>query len=339
MKKLFLFLLSLGIGVGVFWLVIGRIGWQAILQPLLLFRSWQGIAIFLLTLLIAIFHIWRWRFILRTQGYNFSLKGLGEIWSVGFAITYLTPIALLGGGIFMALGLRKKFSLPWQKSLASVAIFRILSLSIILLFLIFGFFAFLFLVGLPSEGIVLISAFIILAVAVVLILFYYRSFRRKSILAYFLKIFSRNVTLNHNNQAIIETEEEIFSFFKPKNKVMWQGLGLTLLAAFLDLARFWLIIFFLGGTVINGFQALAIFAFVHMAYALPLPAALGGLELSQTFTFGVLGLGADLGAVFSLILRAAELSLVFIGFFFLIKAWIKSRVLTWLLRKSVITKK
>lgn len=341
MKKLFLFLLSLAIGFGIFWLVTEKIGWQAILQPLSLFRHWQGIVIFLLTLFIAGLNIRRWQFILKTQGYNFSLQDLGDIWLAGNTISYLTPIAIFGGETFMGIGLKRRFALPWQKNIASIFILRILNLTCTFLFLCLGVITFLISVGLPPENIFLISGPTILSLGGILAIFYYQSFRRKSIFKRFLENWGRKFTRKNflNSQGIIQAEQEIFSFFNPRNKVMWQGLTLAFFSFCLNLIRFWFIIFFLEGYFINLLQLFAIFAFVTLAYILPFPAALGSLEASQALVFSSLGLGPDLGTAFSLILRGAELSLAFLGIFFFLKLWFRFRLLVWLLEKFAITSK
>lgn len=328
-KRFLFFLISLIIGFVIFWAVTQRIGWQNIAQPLSLFRHWQGVTIFLITLLISLFNAHRWHFVLRAQGHDFSLFKVWQVLIAGFVITYLTPSALFGGEIFMSYTLSRSTSLSWRKSIASIIILRILSLSIVLLFLVFGIFTFLVLVGFPPENIAVLSVIVISALASLLILFYYRSFREKSVLSWFLKRLERKLPLNH--QGVLEVEQEVFSFFKQGHRKMWQGLGLTFLNVFLDLGRFWFIVFFLQKGIVSFFHIFPIFAFVNMAYALPFPTALGTLEVSQAFTFGSLGLGPELGTAFALVLRGADLSLVFIGLFFLLKLWLVYRVFSWLL--------
>lgn len=331
MRKFLFFLLFLIIGFVIFGFVIASIGWQAILQPLVFFRYWQGITIFSITLFWAVLNILRWKFILKTQGNNLPFSKIGSIWLSGYAIAYLTPIAMLGGEVSMSIGLKKGLSLSWQKSIASVLILRILNLTSIFLLLLFGFISFFVLTGLPLTSIASTSIVMILGLAIIgiiLAIFYHQSFRKKSILRQFLKIFSKKFIFNNskgflNEQMIFDIEKELFSFFKLKNKAMWQGLGITFLSAFLNLGRLWLILFFLGAQLIGIFQILAIFTFVYVAYVMPFPAALGSLEAGQVFVFSSLGLGVGMATAFSLILRGADFSLALVGIFFLIKSWIK----------------
>lgn len=341
MKRFLLFLFSLITGLTLFLLITTKIGWQIILHSLSLFRHWQGIIIFILTLSGAILNIYRWQFILKLLGYDFSLKELGDIWLGGNTITYLTPIAILGGEVFMSMALRKKLRVPWGKNIISIAILRISNLTCTLFFVSLGIILFLFLGGLPSKDIFLISILVISGLTGSLFVFYYQSFRKKSILRIFLRNLNKGFTLKNflNSQGILQIEEEIFSFLNPKKKIIWQTLGLAFLSLAVNLIRLELIIFFLKKQFVTLFSLLPMFAFVNLAYILPFPAALGSLEISQAFIFNFLDLGPDLGTAFSLILRGAELSLALIGIFFLLKLWFKFRALEWLLEKFAIVKK
>lgn len=330
MKKFLFFLLSLIIGFGGVWFVIREVGWQPLFQLFLFVRYWQAFVIIILTLLIALLNVFCWQFILKTQGHSFSLLELSDIWLAGFAISYFTPIAFLGGEAFMSLAFRKKTSLRCKKNISSIIILRILNGSIVLLFSAFGVFVFFVLVGLFFEKIILASI-IILGLLSVLAFFYYKSFKGKSILKGFLRIFGERSISKEN--SIIGIEKDIFTFFKAGNKIIWQGLGIAFIISLLRIFRLWLIVFFLGGIAINIFQVFAIFAFVSIAHFLPIPAALGTLEVSQFFLFGSLELGAEVGTVFSLILRGAHLFLGLIGIFCLIKFWMKFQVFDKILGK------
>jgi uncharacterized membrane protein YbhN (UPF0104 family) len=104
---------------------------------------------------------------------------------------------------------------------------------------------------------------------------------------------------------------------------MWQGILVTILNLLFDILRFWFIIFFLKKGLVNLLFIFPIFAFVNLAYLLPIPTALGSLEALQAISFEALTLGADIGTAFSLILRGADLSLVLIGLIFLFFFWLR----------------
>ena len=320
MKKILLFLTSLFVGLFIFVLVVGKIGLRNVIQSLSLFKGLGGVAIFIITCLIVLLSIWKWKFIFKTQGYNLSIFTLGKIWTAGFTIRYLTPLALLGGEAFRMYSVKKIFSLPWEKSIAATLIDKLLSLSIFLLFLIFGIFSFFLLAGFPHGNIGIIIGGTIFVLTIILCLLYFKIFKKESILKWFLNLLG--IKNNKNSEILLNTEKEIFSFFRPKKRWMWQGLGIALLNYFLILIRCFLIIFFLrGGT--NILISFAVYASANLAYFFPVPATLGVLEASQAFTFGFLGLGSDMGTAFSFILRGSELLICLVGIIFLIKFGMK----------------
>ena len=330
MKKFLFFLFSLIIGFGGFWFITKEIGWQSLFQLFLFIRYWQALVIILLSLLLVILNIFCWRIILKTQGHTFSLLKLSDIWLAGFAISYLTPIAFLGGEAFMSLALKQKTSLSCKKNISSIIILKILNSSIVLVFAAFGLLTFLVSVSLFSGKLIL-AFIIVLGLLAILAVFYYKSIKGISILRWFLRVFKEKNISKKN--SLIEVEKEVFSFFNLRNKIIWQGLGISFIVCLVRIMRMWLIVFFLGGLTINIFQVFAIFAFVSVAYFFPIPAALGTLEVSQFLLFDSLGLGAGTGTAFSLVLRAVELFISFIGIFCLFKFWLKFQIFDKILQK------
>ncbi len=315
MKKVLLFVFSFFVGLTVFILVIGRVGIKSVSQAFSLFSGLGGLAIFITTCLIYLVAIWQWKFILKAQGYNLSQFELGKIWLAGFTIRYLTPFAFFGGEAFKIYSIKKLFSVPWEKSIAATFIEKLLSGSIFLLFSIVGIVSFFLLTDVPFQNIGTIVG-VILVLAIILGIFYSKIFKKESILKKLFSFFG--IKNGKNGNVILDTEKEIFSFFRPKKRWMWQGLGFAVLKYSLVLLRCFLIIFFLKGGI-SILRAFAVYVFVNIAYVFPIPATLGSLEVSQAFAFGFLGLGSNMGTAFSLILRGAELLICLIGVVCLIK--------------------
>jgi len=112
--------------------------------------------------------------------------------------------------------------------------------------------------------------------------------------------------------AILETEKEIFDFFKPKRKSMWKGFGLSFLRAAAMYLRAWLLILFLGKSI-SALPALSILGFTYLAAMIPIPTALGSHEAIQIFAFNSLGLGLSTATAFTMIIRGAELIIALVG--------------------------
>jgi len=321
MRKFLLFLILLLIGCFLFYGVIKWVGWEEVKETLFTFSGYKGIVILAVTILIWLSGVWRWRFILKSQGCNVSILGLGEIFFAGTTINYFfSPPVYFGGELFRAYIARKKFSLPQEKNFAAIVIEKILSASVILVFLILGIVSFIFLTELPFENFGIITIGLIGVLAVGLSVFYFRSFKKESILRYFFRF--SGLKNNKNSKMIKNIEKETFRFFDFKKSLMWKGLGIAFLRYFLILARCWFLVFFLTGE--TGFLiSLIILFFLILASILPLPARLGGLEITQAFAFGSLGLGKVVGITFSFIIRGAEILVALFGLMLLIKLGIK----------------
>ncbi len=120
------------------------------------------------------------------------------------------------------------------------------------------------------------------------------------------------------NQEPLETEKEIFNFFKLKKGGMWKGFFLSFLKVVITCLRGWVLIIFLGKRV-SYFSALSILGFTYLAAMIPIPTSLGSHEAIQSFAFNSLGLGISTATAFTMIIRTAELSVALLGLFFLFR--------------------
>ena len=320
LKKILLFLISLVFGLAVFILVIREVGFKNIKQAFSLFSYLEGAAIIIVSFLISFLNILRWKYILKSQGYNIPIFNLAKVWFAGFSVNYLTPVAALGGEPFKIYSIKKIFSVDWEKGIASIFIEKLLGGVFYFLYLTFGVLSFFLLIGFPPKNIgITIGGILLISVIIILVLFH-KIFKKESILKRFLSLFG--IKNNSSNNLLLETEKEIFAFFQPRKKTIWQGVGITFLSYLMSFVRSFLIIFFLTGKT-SILTAFSVYAFANLAYLFPIPAALGILEALETFNFGILGLGSNIGTVFSLILRGAELLICLAGVIFLVKVGIK----------------
>lgn len=320
MKKLFFFLISFLIGIALFFWVINTVGWEEVRKILFNFSGRNSLIVLFLTMLIWLASLWKWKFVLGSQGCHYSFWGLLQIAFASNAVTYLlTPTALFGGEGFRVYALRKKFSTPWDKNLAAIIIEKLLSASMSLIFLILGLLSFLFLNQHMSAGLAIISAVIIGGLTLILATFYFKSFKKESIFKFIFRFFGKEM----KNGTISEgVEKEVFKFFEFNRKTMWQGIAIAFLRYSLIFIRCWILIFFLKQET-SILIALAVMFFLYLAYSFPLPAGMGSLDTAQAFVFGTFNLGQATGITFSFITRGAEIIISLIGIIFLIKLGIE----------------
>jgi uncharacterized protein (TIRG00374 family) len=317
-KNILRFLSSLAIGLFIFWLIMRVVGWGTIIQSFNLFFGFKGLLIFLLSILIVFISGLKLRIIIKDQGYNLTVFDSAKMWLSGFAVSYLTPCALLGGEFFMVYFLKNSFNIPLDKSVASVVIDKVINGTLFFIFIVIGVSLFFLYGNFPDQminywvGLIIFSLFFILAV------FYFKILRKESFLKWMLRFFGISedkVKNNHNGQTLLKAERDIIKTFSPKRKIFWEALGLSFLRYFLLLFRASLIVFFLGEGV-GIAKNLVIYGVSNLSLVFPLPAALGSLETAGFFVFKNLGLEAAKGTIFAMTWRTADILLCIFGLFF-----------------------
>lgn len=313
MKKVLLFLFSFLIGILLFVWVLKVVGWQEIKNALLVFTGWQGLAILLITLLMAVFGAWKWKEILDDKGQKVSLPEIWRIYLATFSIRLLAPIIIVAAEIFQGYILKKRESVPWAPGIASVVLDRILEWTVNLFVIILGAVFFLLTIGIPPMKLLVIGGIVLLIFVAAICFFYVKAFKKQSM----ARTFARFLTKGLDNH-VFEIEEEIFSFFKPRNRNMWKVLILNCFRSGLMLLRTWLLIVFLGGKI-GVLSSLSVLGFTYLAMIIPIPTSLGSHEAIQAFAFNYLHLGAATATAFTMIIRGADLIIALVGIFFLFK--------------------
>ena len=328
MKKALLFFTSLFVGVGLLIWAVNFIGWQEMKSAFLIFTGWHGLIIIFLTVLILFFGMWKWRVILKSQGYDLSNRQLVGPYLSGFSLLYLFPMFIFGGEIFKGYLLKEKSSFPWKYGITSIIIDKILELTFILITIFAGLIFFLLKIGLPPKNLgIALGGFLFIA-SLGIGFFYFKIFKKESIVKILAKFFNHKKFLN---VEILEAEKEIFVFFKSRKKALLQASFLAFLKVAATWLRCWVLLLFLGESA-GFFPTLSILGFYYFAYMIPIPTSLGSHELIQIFSFTALGLGAGLAPAFAMIQRGAELILVFAGLAIFFKSGI-GLIQTMFLRK------
>lgn len=315
MKKFLIFLFSFLIGTGLFIWIINFVGWSEIRNTFLIFTGWQGLVILGLTFLMVFLGIWKWKEILKSQGHNIPLTSLAGPYISWLSMAYLFPMMFLSAEFFKVYILRKNFSVSWNQGIASVIIHRILAWTIYLIVFFIGI-IFLFMeIGLPPKGIGLILFGIFLLFVIAISFFYFKGFKKESMVKFFMKYFNNKKYLNAKP---LEVEKEIFKFLNFKKSFFWKALSFTFLITGIALARTWILIFFLGETI-GFFPALSILGFQYAAMLIPIPANIGSHEAIQVFVFGAINLRVGAATAFTMIIRGADIIVSLIGIIALFK--------------------
>ncbi len=313
MKNFIKFLVGFLVGVSLFYFVVQETGIETILNAALLFRGWKGISILLLTLLIVLVGAYRWQGILKSEGENISLLTATRYLVKGFTVDFLTPFSLFGGEAVRIYFMSREVS-P-VKSAFSCITDKIMDATTHFFFLVLGTFLLVFYGTSPHEGLLFYAGGVIVFIFLALILFYIRVLRRKSFLHWIFGLFrisKKYFRDNENGKSIMEVEKKVILFFTSRKKEFAKGMALSFLRHFLFLLRVFLIVFFLVGSIDPGVAAV-IYGLAILSMLLPIPAALGGMEIILGLGFTALGFGFFPGVSAAIALRGADLVVCLLG--------------------------
>ena len=329
MKKFILITIFLLIGLVLFVAAIERMD----LQQILLIMSRLSLGEFLMILLVfflaVIIGMFRWMLILKGQSNlkpPFSKIFIAKI--VGSSINYLTPVCFAGGEPFKAYILKEEAKIPWDKTISSIVISEALYLSAILFFIVLGVFSLIVSYVTLSLLTVLILISAVFFCLAIFYLFYSKTLNKKKgekgFFTFLVDLLGLDKfeTINGYREKMIETEEKISHFFKTKKSDLAGAIILSFIEIILVIFANWLIILFLG-IKLDLKDILSVFGVMNISFLFPIPAALGIFELSQSFLFEILGVGAINGIAFSLVNRLVMIIVAGLGILFLIHFEIK----------------
>jgi len=316
MRKIFLFLISLSVGLGIFVWILKMVGWGEIKNAIGMFTGWQGLIILGLTLLMIVAGSYKWKEILNGEGVRLPFWKIFRLYLAGFSLMFLAPIIFLSGEIFRIYHLKEMDSVSVSKAASSVIIDRILEWTMNLTIIIFGTLFFLLMIGVLPRNLLIIFGTLFIFFFTLLLFFYLKIFKKESIIKGILNRFWFK-KLKQNN-SILETEKEIFNFFRIGNKSMWKGFFFSFLRMIITYLRTLLLILFLGKNI-SFLSVFSVLGFSYLAAMVPIPSALGSHEAIQIFGFTTLGLGPSTATAFTMIVRGAELVTAIFGLIILFK--------------------
>lgn len=311
------FFISIIVGLAIFILVFWRIGLTKIIIILSLISPLKFLLLLCIMLFAIFFSVLKWKIILKTQGYDISFIKLFFIKLVGYSVSYIIPSANLGGEPVRAMILKKESDIPITKSIASVIVDKSLELTVGFLFLLLAVFLLLISYTLPRNTIVILL-FAVGFFLIMLYLFYTKTLNNKGFFSSIIRFFriDRISYIKNIKKDIEKTEEQISRFFKKQKRAFLTTTLISLVMQIIFVINCKLILSFLGydATII---QALLIFSLSSFAYVIPIPGAIGTYELAMAVIFTLLGIGAETGVAFSLIIRCLNIVIVSIGMIFL----------------------
>lgn len=309
-------LATLPLGIAAIILIIYHVGFREIIK-LLSNASVVFIICFLaVSLLIAMVLTFKWKLILHAKGIEVPYWRLFSYRLVGYSVSYLTPTAHVGGEPIRAY-LLKREGVGINTGFSSVIIDRTVEVTTDVTFFFIGALVVISSVAVAnSVKIILLS--VSLSLILLLVLFIGGILLRKNV---FLRIFRtlqlhRFKRLRPVENNLLQIEREVEQFYRTKRNYFLAILGIMVVLwslMFLEY-RFALLIF---GHIATPMQIFLILTGVGIAYSLPVPAALGALELSSLSAVKVLGLEGAIAIALSFLIRARDVAWTILGLIFL----------------------
>ncbi len=318
MKKIIFFVVSAFIGIALFIGVVLQVGLREIWQTLIDFSIIKWMLIFLLYAISFLVTQYRWKLILKAQGYNLSMAKTFPAKIVGFAVDYFTPSPNAGfGESFRALVLKKDANVPFSAGLASVVIDKIMDFSYALPFLIFSIFYVLIKFSISAK-LIAILLLISLTFIFLIVYFYYRTLRSRDFFGSIIRFLQlhRLAFIAKVMDKIGEFELVIIKFFRHHRKILWISLGLSVLGGIATIGAMWLIMVFIGLPA-TFLDVILVSTLTVVTFLLPIPGSLGSTETGEARIFKMIGYAPESGVAFALIFRSVDFLKVVIGFLFL----------------------
>jgi uncharacterized protein (TIRG00374 family) len=308
LKKILMPIFFLVVGAWLFVFSLKSVDLHQIAIFLVSIFSWKFIFLVLFGFFaLIIISALRCLLILKHQGQKPTVKTILSAEMVGFAFSYLTPITFAGGEPFRYIILKEGDNIESSCAISSIIIEKMILFLIMVITFLVGIWFFLIYIPLPYSVQLGLLLFLLIGISVFLF-FYYKTkkiIEQKGLFVWILgKLFlSKAKKIRENETQIQEVENKIVKFFCEKTKTRNLVFIISIIETIIGLAFVWSCIHFVSGPMDMG-KVFIVNNALSISSFLPLPAALGASEISQSYVFNHLGLTPEKGIVFSLLLRS-----------------------------------
>jgi uncharacterized protein (TIRG00374 family) len=270
----------------------------------------------LVIIIMDILYTLRWNLVLKSYGYNINFLRLALYNLCGFGVGFLTSQTYVGGEPVRAILLTRE-KIDFKKGISTCIIDRAMQvttdlffvvIAVVLLFIHFSFS--------PRFEILVMSGII---VPIALLLFFYTRMKNKK--SFFSIVFDINQLkkkkhLHKLRTNLQEIDKTIQEFFMQHRNALLQIFIINFIVMLLVLSEYWLVlnIFGIQATL---FSVLLVILATSVSYTLPIPLALGSLEVAQVTALKFLKISRLMAITISALIRIKDLIRALIGVAFL----------------------
>ena len=312
-KKAGFVLLSTAIGISIFFVLVSKLGEGGILAQLSQFPLWQYLAISLLSFLFFLFVALTLHTLLDSFGYKTKIKNLFPLQMLKYSIGYITPFMNIGGEPAIIFLLRKKLHIKITHATTAVILERILRMTLTVILFIVGITTVFSRLLLSNENLTMLIV-VVAAFALFFYLFYRGVLSGKGVVTSWIKALKLDKIkwVKKAEKELEDADRLTIRFFKKHKKEFARSMVFAGAAVSIVFLRTWLILKMLGYSA-RVTDLLLIFTLENLMILIPIPASLGTYEAGNAAVFALQGITANLGLVYSIIIRITYLIAILPG--------------------------
>lgn len=313
MKKILVLSVSLSLGIALFLYILFNINTKETLLSFTSFSPLILVAYLFTSVVIMFLLVFRWRRILQTIGPKIPFFKMFSYKISAYAISYLAPIKKIGLDPRTYLLWRERKMMRLSKGASSVMLDNILEISGDVIFALIGFIALLSFFSISKKFEITLIA-VLAVIAFLLGVFFYRNMKSKLVISRLMEIvrIDRIKPFGTLKRWAKKTERHNIKFLRRNKKEVMISFAISFLLWILMFVEYKFALLLVGYNA--GIREIfIILTFIAIAYLVPIPAALGVLEVSQISAFSLLGISIPIAIALSFLIRARDLLWTLIG--------------------------
>lgn len=307
--------LSLVVGLVIFLFLLKEVSWREVLTlfqhaNLIYLAIYFGTSCVVMLLLAT-----RWQIILKAKNVKLPFWTAVNYRLAGFAASFVTPGPRVGGeAVTAALLTRHKAGrkkIRFSQAFSTIVIDRAVEVQTFAILFFIGVLALAMLDDIPSGlRIIMIASSVLLLI--LMVLFVWNITQGKP---FFTRILGKFASKKIKHE-LKHFEDTIVTFYKHDRTEFILAHVVAGIAWLISLIEFKYLLLFLSFDV-PLYGVFIVYSFVGLAYAMPIPLALGSLEGGQAAAFSLIGLPSAGGFILALITRIRDMFFTIIGFMIL----------------------
>lgn len=268
----------------------------------------------------------RWKEILKTKKVKPRVRDLFFYKLSELYMNYITPSAFVGGEPVKAYLLKKDYNVEYSKGVSTAIIDKSFDIAINL---IIGTIVFLLLSlrFVNKFGIFLTTlvTFFLFSAIIILGIIIFNYYKGNKILHYKLYFLANKDSgwAKKIYRFICEFENHVIDFFHKEKDILLKNIMISIIISIVMYLEYFFLLKTLGIPYVGAFFPIIVLSMLGIAYLVPLPGAIGSLELFETLAFVMFKLPPEAAVAFVIFIRMKDILLALLGIIYLMLKGVK----------------